>query len=375
MFIEIRGAGFVNKGAELMIYAIMSKVQARYPDAKFVISPSATSYYEKRAHVGMYQKLTYRKFGIEWGSMVSKKRRKMYGLILDREIDVVLDASGFAHGDQWSPTNSSKLAALSHRWKQQKTKLILLPQAFGPFSNPKTKPSMVQIVKNATLVFAREKKSYDYLSNVVGNQNNIEQYGDFTNLIKGIVPDSFDSANANICIIPNFKMIAQTSKSEGESYVPFLSKCIEYIASKGKHPFILIHEGDKDLELAKAVVKTTHSIPIICETNALKIKGIIGACDAVIGSRFHGLVSALSQAVPVLGTGWSHKYRMLFEDYDYSDGLCRVTMTDSELFAKLDMILDQDSSAKIKDRLHAKSELLKLKSEEMWEKIFDRIDA
>ena len=57
MIIEIRGVGFVNKGAELMLRAILDQVGGRYPDVKFVMSPSLNGApYIKIAQLGIYQK-------------------------------------------------------------------------------------------------------------------------------------------------------------------------------------------------------------------------------------------------------------------------------------------------------------------------------
>ena len=61
--------------------------------------------------------------------------------------------------------------------------------------------------------------------------------------------------------------------------------------------------------LGKEVVKNTDiRINIVQETDSLCIEGIIGASDGVIGSRYHGLVNALSQGVVALAVNWSHKY-------------------------------------------------------------------
>ncbi len=115
-------------------------------------------------------------------------------------------------------------------------------------------------------------------------------------------------------------------------------------------------------------------LPIVFENNALKIKGILGTCEGSIGSRFHGLVSALSQNVPALATGWSHKYKMLFEDYGFSEGLMNVMMTDKEIHQKIDLIIDHVSKQKIQETIRAKSHYLKKLSEEMWVDVLDTIN-
>ena len=61
MVIEIRKVGFINKGAELMLLAILDKLKKRYPNAKFVMYPGKDDYVN-RAKLGLYQKFIFRKF-------------------------------------------------------------------------------------------------------------------------------------------------------------------------------------------------------------------------------------------------------------------------------------------------------------------------
>lgn len=372
MMFEIRGVGFTNKGAELMLHAVMQRVSKEWPDADFVMEPrSIFAPYLERAKVGLYQKASYFENFNQLDQLeVPENARKMYGIVLDSEIDAVLDASGLAYSDQMGEAKSICLAKLAKQWHQQGTKVVLLPQAFGPFSSTEIKDSMKVVADFVDLIFARDKESYTYLTDVVGERNNIRIAPDFTNLIEGIFPDKLSHIKNRVCIVPNVKMIISSSPETSAVYVPFLTSCIKVLKSKGKNPFILVHCKD-DLDLAELIASGfKERIEIIFESNPLVIKGILGNCSAAIGSRFHGLVSALSQGVPSLATGWSHKYKMLFEEYDFESGVINSMTDTTETQLKISEITEKNSTQMIRNKLTKRSKHFKKTSESMWQDVF-----
>lgn len=380
MIVEIRKAGFINKGAELMLHAVIQKVRERYPDVTLVMAPShskASQPYHKFAPLGFYPKASLWRKGIQFGelaSLVPKKVREMYGVVLDSEIDVVLDAAGFSYGDQWGFSSSRELASSSKKWKKNGTKLILLPQALGPYTKPGIKKHVTEWASNADMVFPREEDSYQYLTGIVGEKDKIKLYRDFTNLVIGELPVGYDPCDKKVALVPNYRMIDKTSKEESEAYLPFMIKCAKYLIENQAKPFVLVHEGENDRMLAQKISEAVGGIPIVTETNPLKIKGILDSCEATIGSRFHGLVSALSQGVPSLATGWSHKYRRLLEDYDFSDGVVSVLDTEETIREKIDLVIDAGNVESLNQKLKERSEVLKKQSEEMWEHVFYHMD-
>ena len=374
MLIEIRKTGFVNKGAELMLYAVLQKIQKASPDCEFAMAPFIAAPYIKRAQLGLLQKAWLWRYRLQWGdlfALVPQKIRQMYGIVLDTEIDIVLDAAGFAYGDQWGSRSCDELARACKRWRKQGTKVILLPQALGPFTSPRIKDRIMSVVDNVDLIFPRDTISFQHLRDVVGVRSNIIIAPDFTNLLEGILPSDFDVDKNKFCIIPNHHMIDRTSPEQSEAYIPFIVKCVQYLMAKKLKPFLLVHEGEKDLKLARQINESMHgSIPIVQESHPLKIKGILGACEGTIGSRFHGLVSALSQGVPSLSTGWSHKYKTLLNQYGFDDGFTDVMEKDENIFRKIDLITEPSSRKKIQFRIIDKSNELKGQTEMMWKKVF-----
>jgi polysaccharide pyruvyl transferase WcaK-like protein len=379
MFVEIRETGFINKGAELMLRAIVSKVKENLPDVKLVMAakPNGAPFL-KRAELGLYQKIWLQRYRIQWGYMgflIPERLRKMYGLVLNSQINVVIDASGFSYGDQWGHWNSQVAAKAVKKWKKQRTKVIFMPQAFGPFKGRKIRKFFKVLVDNADLMYARDKISYNYVNELVGQRDNVKIAPDFTCIIDGELPIGFDNEKNRFCIIPNFQMIEKTSGIESKSYIPFLVTCVNYLHEKKANPFLLIHEGDKDLRLSQQIVKESgKDIKIVREENALRIKGIIGASDGVISSRFHGLVSSLSQGVPAIATGWSHKYKMLFEDYSYPEGMISTNSSIKDIHRKINSIISNVEKQKIKEKLLKSAIVQKRASSEMWKEIFNLIN-
>ncbi len=377
MIVEIRNVGFVNKGAELMLLAIIEKLRNKYPKA--ILTMNATDgLYVDRAKLGLYQTVRFRKYRIDANTIlqyVPKKMRERFGLILDSEIDVILDAAGFKYSDQWSDAPTVQLAKDIKRWKSQGTKYIMMPQAFGPFESTEIKTALSTIMKNADLVYARESISYNYINDLIGKQDNIKMSPDFTNLLKGTAPVDFDSKNNKICIVPNVRMLDKTSFDNPHSYQHFMADCLKILIKANSKPFFLIHEGEGDLNLAKEIMNIANEkINIVVETDPLKIKGIISTCDAMIGSRFHGLVNALSQGVPVIATGWSHKYAMLLEDYSFPKGLLSVNSSKVETEEVLSMILDDNLRKSVKINIEESGTIQKKLVDNMWQEIYTILD-
>ncbi len=379
MIIELKGAGFVNKGAELMLNATISKLrengitniathiregsfqQRNSLELKHLIWADSQSY----PHVGDL-------IG-KFGNLLPLNVTNRTNYVRERDINAVIDISGFKYSDQFGSKPTESMALQTKRWKKEGKKIILMPQAFGPFNLSETKKAMSEIIKNVDLIYARDKTSFEHLINLPNCydfKNKIKQSPDFTNLIKGSVPDSFDSYNMRACIIPNYRMIDKTSEVVRSLYVDFLVDCVNYLNEKNKKPFILIHESDKDKEIAEQIkVRIDGEINILTEENPLNIKGILGQCELVIGSRFHGLVSSLSQSVPTMGTGWSHKYNHLFEDYEVSNFLIS-DFKNKEYITKLDILIQDETSKKVINKLVMSSEKQKQMASKMWEDIF-----
>lgn len=354
--IELRGVEFVNKGAELMLHAIKAAVSEFKKPVRLVMetSPRAT------------------KNQIRAAGLLPKSRFGLFDDVKESEVDMILDASGFAYGDTWGAKKANRrLGAHIRRWKLAGIKVVLLPQAFGAFRVPELRKEMTFIFKEADRVYVRDSVSMRYV-NGLHTGPNIIQKPDFTNLVAPMMPKNTSEYSDRVAIIPNIKMIEAVPKG-GVGYIDTMAGIIAAIRKEGREPFLLLHEADKDVDVAK-LINATQAVPmqVVAETHSLLIKGIIGASYAVVTSRFHGLVSALSQGVPCIATSWSHKYEELLSEYEYPQGLIGK---DVDVAARVASMLDADVQRTEREHLKAKAMNYKEESKQLWIEIESLISA
>lgn len=367
--IEIKGTGSHNKGAEMMLLTIVEQLKSE--TIKFTIAPQLGSCeYPFYSRLGLYPKVWFRYKGIQFGKFgkfIPKKLRDLYGMVIDEEIDMILDASGFAYSSQWGDYPTKIMAEESKKWNQMGKKVVLMPQAFGPFENDSIKSYMKEIIENVTLIYARDSDSCNALKSIK-DDDKIKLCPDFTVLFKGIKPDYFDSAKHQVCIVPNQRMKDKTNDSQ--NYEEFFANIIKKIQSQNLSPFFLIHGGGEDKKLAEKINDLLdQKIELVDEENPYFIKGIIENSIALIGSRFHSLASGLYSGIPTLGTGWSHKYKHLFQEFDFEDGLLNLHISEDEIDNALEFIFDKVKNNDFKRLLINKKKILEQKSVKLFEEI------
>jgi polysaccharide pyruvyl transferase WcaK-like protein len=375
MIIEIKGVEFENKGAHLMLLAIIDQVRRRWPMVQFALTHSSKASFADRSVVAKFRKLNFRKNKIDINALTYSIPSILRGwlqrkcLVVEADIDMIIDASGFSYSDQWpSKLRIYHLKNELKRFHRHGKPYMFMPQAFGPFINRTSRKRIGQSFKHAAMVCARDGRSYQYIEEITGPISNLFEYGDFTDLIQGFVPDSFDIGKKWACIVPNKNMVNVRNSNNVwlERYEPLLSEAIIYYQEKGLTPFFLNHEGEEDDELINRVNAALGSpIPVVRESNPLAVKGIIGASRAVLCSRYHGCVSAMSQGVACIGTSWSHKYELLYEEYQAGDLLLQSSSSSEQLREVIDLSLKTDSQ--LSNNIASRASELKIQSAAMWD--------
>ena len=338
--IVLSGIGFVNKGAELMLYAILQEIENKFPNSVVYLSeaiPQGYDFSTKLSFKTQYP-IWLKTFKIQ--GIMERLKLPFYDNFIANKIvkdaKYFIDASGFLFSDQFNLKRENYQYWFKQlaKYKEQGTKIIFLPQAFGPIENKYTRDIIDVICEKADLIFAREKVSLDYLKQIKQTKDNVLMYPDFTSLIDGIIPSKYSYLSNGICIIPNAKMVSQGIVTI-EEYINILTQIINQTTSTKHKTYLLNHEGIGDEDI----------------------------------SRFHGVASALNSGVPCLATSWSHKYEELFKLYQQTD--CILNTKDlNSIKNKITEYIDERNNLFIRQAITKILPTIKTQSKEMWDLIW-----
>lgn len=338
MRIEIHGAQLKNKGAQKMLRVVVHELRKRISDCQFFCDPVCGS----RADLKV---LGVDTFGFSRGWMGGRLYRAK--LLVQRvlgvmnigtqvgDMDALIDVSGFAYSDQWGVAPCRDGAALAEYYRKRNKPVVFLPQAFGPFRESNLQASIVKLVDNADVVWARDHASFKYLRRAVPHATNLKLAPDITQLISpcdGVIREV--SRPYKLAIVPNVRVAGTNAFPTAESYCNWLASAADFEIFDEVTIFIHDDSGN-DLDLVASSPALKH-IPRVSLSDAVELKAALGEYHVLFGSRYHALVAALSQGIPVIAVGWSHKYEELMKAYDLTQYCFTTTAFDLEaLFRRL----------------------------------------
>lgn len=380
MKIVLSGIETKNKGAELMLYAILQEIENRYPNAKVYVPLHAIK--QELSYINTNVMLLDKPF-----ANIKRFAKSIHLLGILRRLhipfyffedsypvngaDYFIDASGFAFTDQWNPSNN-----MVNFWEKQlkgyskqKTKIVFLPQAFGPVELPNTKRELSLLNQYADIIMPREKVSYSYLQGCNISKSKVKLFPDFTSLVVGEIPQKYKHLKGGICIIPNMRMIDKGGITF-ENYLNILVGIVNVGKAKGHIVYLLNHEGKNDEDLAyHCRTRLNNSIEVVTGLNALEVKGLISTSYLCVSSRFHGVASALNSGVPCLATSWSHKYAELYNDYSISDCILDLSNMD-RCFNMVNNYMNDSENRRIREHLEVQIPKIQAKIRNMWDYVW-----
>lgn len=254
------------------------------------------------------------------------------------------------------------------------TPVVKFSQAMGGFGTLVNRVAARFFLSRCLQVFTRGSETQRHVQALLGDSNNYQRADDVAfhfdpeDCISKPAPEISKhledikalklSGKTVVGICPSV-VVERSSSEAGLDYSDYLARTISRLtasgfgvvlypnATRGEH-MDKLHNNDLPLiqSLANRLDNRISSSLVILDgsLNAAQIHDIIGACDVHAVSRFHAMVCALAQTLPVLVIGWSHKYLEVMERFDQGDMVLDYTDGDVEPLISLikDLVDNRD---------------------------------
>lgn len=328
--IYITGGEFGNKGAEAMVLAVAREVVKYLPSCKIYVSipPRDCDIAVGHGLIPVPTGLSKSPFG--------RFRQQIGSVALAAQCDALIDVSGFQFGDAWGPRPAQRRARTVRLWQRLGRKVVFMPQAWGPFTDTALAEATRRLIRHSHLTYVRDAKSMAAVDSLMdGELSNVRQAHDIAWTFDGaplaegrkILSEygvSADSVRKIIGITPNIRVYERSAGTSAQnSYIRRLRRVVEHLLHHHRAQIVLIgHELRVDAArnpddrfvcdlILNEFGRSGEVVHLDRVFSADEVKGIIGNFTLLISSRYHALIGALSQGIPALAAGWSHKYEEL----------------------------------------------------------------
>lgn len=315
-YILITGVEFTNQGAYLMMRAAIEQIRNRFRATPVLDYRVGTP--QQRRRVGTATFVPVKASRIARAPLVGTAVRRLSPFVGPADLYAVFDASGFRYGDEWKDLDLASSVRRYEDFGRHGVPTYLLPQALGPFSD--TADVAEGLAKSTRMIFARDPQSFESIHTVTVQTGGLAQVvlsPDFTGAVSTVPVDGWH--NHDVPIIPNWNIVARArTREDRDRYISALGAVVDHLRASGLRPYGLSHEGARDAELLEEVRRhiAPGSFRIVAGLDGLELKALIGQAPLIVSARYHAIASALSQGVPVVAHGWSHKYEWLLRDHE-----------------------------------------------------------
>jgi colanic acid/amylovoran biosynthesis protein len=220
-----------------------------------------------------------------------------------------------------------------------KGSIVHFPQTYGPYKSPIARWLARFLLKNSTVIIARDKTSQKVAQELIGPGRRVYLSPDVAFSLLPVPPDKMElnppltgpfpvnviGLNVN-GLMYNGGYSRQNMFGLKMNYANFLPEMV--VALLAEHPgelWLVPHtyaphgNVESDNEASQKLRdqlpgSLRHRVRVVsAEYDQHEIKWIIGKCDFFIGSRMHSCIAALSQGVPCVGVAYSRKFAGVFE--------------------------------------------------------------
>ncbi|MEZ5287762.1 MAG: polysaccharide pyruvyl transferase family protein [Vicinamibacterales bacterium] len=260
-------------------------------------------------------------------------------------VDALFVLGSIQFSDAWPhPTLLERLerAIRVHR-HFGRARVVFRPATWGAF-RPEHASALGELIENAT-VLVRDRFSADCINRLLGRAT-ARYCPDLAfgypsadpELARPLLERTLDDPERPLLgIVPNQRCVEPgvTPLAHPQAYVDALARVRDHAIGRGFNVVGISHmlHTERDLALLREL-----GIVTVPAEDPAAVRSVVANLTLCVCSRYHGVISCLSHAIPVLALGWHHKYANLMHDMALDDYHVSVASLPQDLSPVIDAL-------------------------------------
>ncbi|MEE4201428.1 polysaccharide pyruvyl transferase family protein [Erythrobacter sp.] len=285
-----------------------------------------------------------------------------------QEADAIFDASGYTLGSGWSKGGGERLLETIKMARRNATKIVLMPQSFGPFNwgednDAQYLERVKEELRYCSKIYARETEGYECLralglenvelsADMVIREEFFPKSSDIFENGSGDPIDYPEEGSVGFIVNENLFRIGEPDKVRS-----LYARILDRLVDRGETVYFL-NTSTADLALTELILseaRNSSQVRVITgDYSSPDLIEMIGRFKYTVASRYHSIVFGYRSGVPAIIFGWAAKYNDLAAHFGQQDFVFDVKNADFDRIVEKIEVMGRthaEESQKIRENL------------------------
>lgn len=237
------------------------------------------------------------------------------------QFDLVWDTrSGDSFADIYGLDRHVTMSLLHELAVRSGVPVAIAPQTIGPFGSKRVTALARRNLKRSSLVFARDSISASVAADL-GRPVDLST----TDMVFAIGAPEVE-ASRDVILNVSGLLWADNPHVDSTRYRSVVRETVRSLQGEGRDVALLAHvrhslNSDDDVSAAQQLATEFSGVEVVIPDDLDAARQALGSAKAVIGSRMHACLNALSCGVPAIPMAYSRKFQPLLSDVGWHHGV------------------------------------------------------
>lgn len=213
------------------------------------------------------------------------------------------------------------------------TPVVKCSQAIGPMEEAITRAAAGWVLPHVSTIVARGETTERHLEAL--GLRNVRPGADLAFLLRTSADDEAKArrlvGDGEYVVVAPSAVVQEKVDADDATYVATMAELVRRLRASTGHRVVVAPHAARpgrpasrmnDLPVCEEIVEEARTDGVVLlggSPSAGVLRAVIAGAEALVTSRFHGMISGLATSTPTIVIGWSHKYLEVMRAFDQAE--------------------------------------------------------